>query len=54
MKPPAGAIGADETYIGPIFDDSAIRFFLVYNRKLKTFHYILDETVELLHHDRYA
>jgi hypothetical protein len=46
VKPPPGAIGADETYIGPIFDDSAIRFFLVYNRKLKIFHYILDETVD--------
>jgi hypothetical protein len=46
VKPPSGAIGADETYIGPIFDDSAIRFFLVYNRKLKIFHYILDETAD--------
>jgi len=44
VKPPANAMGADETYIGPIFDDSAIRFFLVYNSKLKIFHYILDET----------
>ena len=25
-------------------DDSAVRFFLVYNRKLKLFHYVLDET----------
>jgi hypothetical protein len=27
-----------------VFDDSAVRFFLVYNRKLKLFHYVLDET----------
>ena len=44
VKPPAGALAPDETFIGPIFDESAIRFFLVYNPKLKLFHYILDET----------
>lgn len=44
VKPPASAVGPDETYIGPVFDDSAVRFFLVYNRKLKLFHYVLDET----------
>jgi hypothetical protein len=32
VKPPAGALRADETFIGPIFDESAIRFFLVFNR----------------------
>jgi len=46
VKPPANALGPNETFIGPIFDDSAIRFFLVYNSKLKIFHYILDETVK--------
>jgi hypothetical protein len=44
VKPPATALGPDETYIGPVFDDSAVRFFLVYNRRLKLFHYVLDET----------
>jgi hypothetical protein len=44
VKPPAGALGPDETFIGPIFDESAIRFFLVFNGKLKIFHYLLDET----------
>lgn len=44
VKPPAGALGPDETFIGPIFDESAIRFFLVYNSRLKIFHYVLDET----------
>jgi hypothetical protein len=43
--PPATALAPDERYIGPIFDDSAVRFFLVYNSKLKLFLYILDETV---------
>jgi hypothetical protein len=45
VKPPQDALAADEVYVGPIFDDSAIRFFLVYNKRLKIFHYILDETV---------
>ncbi|MBN8919711.1 MAG: hypothetical protein J0H62_03220 [Rhizobiales bacterium] len=44
VKPPAGLLRADETYIGPVFDESAMRFFLVFNSRLKLFHYILDET----------
>ena len=45
VKPPAGALQAGESYIGPVFDESAIRFFLVYDPALKMFRYILDETV---------
>ena len=45
VKPPPGVLHADERYLGPIFDESAIRFFFVYNPKAKVFHYILDETV---------
>ena len=45
VKPPADALGPDERFLGPIFDESAVRFFLVYNSKLKIFHFILDETV---------
>jgi hypothetical protein len=45
VVPPQHAIGPDERYIGPVFDDSALRFFLTYNTKLQLFHYILDETV---------
>jgi hypothetical protein len=44
VRPPPAAISADETFIGPIFDEAGIRFFLVYNSKLKDFLYILDET----------
>jgi hypothetical protein len=44
VRPPAGALGPDEKFIGPIFDESAIRFFLVFNSRLKIFHYVLDET----------
>lgn len=44
VKPPPGIVGPDERLIGPVFDESAVRFFLVYNSKAKVFHYILDET----------
>ncbi len=47
VRPPAGALAPGETFIGPIFDESAMRFFLVYNAKLKIFLYILDETVKV-------
>lgn len=45
VAPPKEILGSDEIYVGPVFDDSAIRFFLVFNSKLKIFHYILDETI---------
>ncbi len=45
VVPPASAIGPDERYIGPIFDESAVRFFLVFDSKLNLFHYILDESI---------
>jgi hypothetical protein len=45
VRPPADALAPDETFIGPVFDESGIRFFLVFDRKLKIFHFILDETV---------
>jgi hypothetical protein len=47
VRPPAGALAPNEKFIGPIFDESGIRFFLVYDSKLRLFHYILDETVKV-------
>jgi hypothetical protein len=44
VTPPAAVVAPDEAFIGPIFDESGIRFFLLYNSKLRDFHYILDET----------
>jgi hypothetical protein len=43
VKPPADALGPDEKFIGPIFDESAIPFYLVFNTRLKIFHYVLNE-----------
>jgi hypothetical protein len=45
VKPPAAVLGPDERFIGPIYDESATRFFLIFNTRLKIFHYVLDETV---------
>jgi len=42
VKPPA--LGPDEIYLGPIFDESAIQFYLVFNTRLKLFHYVLNES----------
>ena len=47
VRPPAAALGADENFLGPIFDESGVRFFLIFNAKLKLFHYVLDETVRV-------
>ena len=46
VKPPAAVLGPDDRFIGPIFDESGVRFFLVFNAKLKLFHFILDETIK--------
>ena len=46
VKPPPGSLSPDEQFIGPVFDESAVRFFLVFNVRLKLFHYILDETTQ--------
>jgi hypothetical protein len=46
VKPPAAALAPGDQLIGPVFDESGIRFFLVFNAKLKLFHYILDETIK--------
>ena len=44
MRPPSGFLATDETFIGPSFDESGIRFFLAFNTRWKVFHFLLDET----------
>lgn len=44
-KPPEGLVLKGETYIGPVFDESGMRFFLLFHQETKTFLFILDETV---------
>ncbi len=43
-RPPDGYLNGNEDYLGPVFDESGLEFFLVFNRDLKIFHYILNET----------
>lgn len=43
-KPPDGLRAPHERYLGPVFDESGIRFFLLFNDDLKLFHYVLDES----------
>jgi len=43
VKPPAGLTQPWEEYIGPIYDESGIQFYLLYNKKSKLFHYILNQ-----------
>jgi len=46
VRPPPVALAPNDQFIGPVFDESGIGFFLVFNSRLKLFHYILDETVK--------
>ena len=43
-KPPAGLLTPNERLLGPVFDESGIRFFLVFNPGVRVFHFLLDET----------
>jgi hypothetical protein len=44
VEPPPQLLTESETFLGPVADESGLRFFLVFDRELKTFRYILDET----------
>jgi len=44
VKPPPGLLRDNEVYIGPVFDESGLEFFLLFNPDLKIFHYVLNET----------
>lgn len=43
-KPPPGTLRNGERYLGPVFDESGLQFFLVFDRGQKQFRYLLDET----------
>lgn len=44
VRPPADALRAEEKFLGPVADESGLRFYLVFDEGLKVFHYVLDET----------
>lgn len=44
MAPPKVAkLRKDEVYVGPVYDESGIRFFLIFNTTQNHFHYLLNE-----------
>lgn len=45
VKPPEAMLAPGETYVGPVFDESGVRMFLMWNQATETFHYVLDESV---------
>lgn len=45
VKPPEAMLAPGETYVGPVFDESGVRMFLIWNQATETFHYVLDEGV---------
>ena len=43
VRLPDGLLKSKEQYLGPVFDESGMRFYLIFDQKRKLFHYILDE-----------
>ncbi len=43
VQPPTEILAAGEEYIGPVFDESATQFFLIYKKATKGFLYVLNE-----------
>ena len=48
IEPPKSIVADGEEYLGLVFDESGLRFFLFYNRRIKLFAYVLDETAPVL------
>jgi hypothetical protein len=47
VKPAPGMLRDDETYLGPVWDESGVQFFLVFNKTAKAFLYLLNETPKM-------
>ena len=45
VRPGEGQIGPGETYLGPVFDESGVQMFLLWNQALEMFLYVLDQEV---------
>ena len=43
VKPDDAVMAADEIFIGPVFDESGISFYLIWNKEVQVFIYILNE-----------
>lgn len=49
-KPPANTLAPNEVFIGPTEDESGLRFFLIFNPKLKLFLFVLNENASVPEH----
>lgn len=43
VRPPAEVLGDSEIFLGPVFDESGIQFYLLFNKTEKYFSFILNE-----------
>ena len=43
VRPPPGLLGREEIYMGPVFDESGMEFFLIYNSARQRFAFVLNE-----------
>ncbi|MEM6495671.1 MAG: hypothetical protein AAF709_02965, partial [Pseudomonadota bacterium] len=48
VTPPKSVVADGEEYLGAVVDESGLQFFLFYNRRVKVFAYVLDETRNVL------
>ncbi|MDP2619458.1 MAG: hypothetical protein Q8P46_04680 [Hyphomicrobiales bacterium] len=44
VQPPPQMVGEGETYLGPVFDESGLQFFLMFHKQDGRFMFVLDET----------
>lgn len=47
VKPPAGMLRPDETFIGTSWDESGVQFFLIFNKTAKTFLFLLNDNPKM-------
>ena len=43
VVPPENSIAVGEAYLGPVFDESGTRFYLIFSKEAKYFSFVLDE-----------
>jgi hypothetical protein len=44
VRPPAEMVGEGETFLGPVFDESGLQFYLMFHKQDKRFMFVLNET----------
>ena len=47
VEPPRSSLKEGEQYIGPVFDESGVQFFLIFNPQSKVFYYVANEAASL-------